>query len=86
MFPTQLRSSSAAISYNLSVAIFGGLTPAILTSFVAHTNDVFMPAYYIIFAALVSVVPTLLIRETARQSIKVIQSSLIEPIKARLPT
>jgi MHS family proline/betaine transporter-like MFS transporter len=66
LFPTRLRSRAAAISYNLSVAIFGGLTPVVLTALVSATTDRFVPAYYLVASALISVVPVLLLPETAR--------------------
>ena len=59
VFPTRLRSGGTALSYNVSVAIFGGLTPVVLTALLAATGNAYIPAYYLIVAGLISVLPTL---------------------------
>jgi len=43
VFPVGVRSTGASIVYNLAVAIFGGLSPYLVTSLVAATHDRFMP-------------------------------------------
>lgn len=64
MFPTRVRYGSFAIGYNLSTAIFGGTTGYVVTTLVAKTGDPYWPAYYLIAAGLIGLVPILLIPET----------------------
>jgi MHS family proline/betaine transporter-like MFS transporter len=45
-FPVQMRSTGAAIVYNVAVAIFGGLSPWFVTRLTEATGDKFMPFYY----------------------------------------
>jgi MHS family proline/betaine transporter-like MFS transporter len=53
IFPTQVRSSSAAMSYNISVALFGGTAPFIAVWLVNATGTAISPAYCLIATALV---------------------------------
>lgn len=54
MFPAKVRSTGMAISYNLSVMIFGGFSPLTVTWLIAMTGNALMPAYYIIGAGIAS--------------------------------
>jgi MHS family proline/betaine transporter-like MFS transporter len=65
MFPTRVRYGSFAIGYNLSTSIFGGTTPFIVTALINSTGNNYIPAYYLIAAGLIGLVPILLIPETA---------------------
>lgn len=56
IFPTTFRSSGIALSYNIAVTIFGGFSPAISTALIGITGDNRAIAYYIMFAALVSII------------------------------
>lgn len=56
MFPAAVRSTGMAISYNLSVTIFGGFSPLTVTWLIAMTGNAMMPAYYIIAAGVLSLV------------------------------
>lgn len=65
LFPTHIRYSAIAISYNIAFAIFAGTGPVLATLFVKifHTN--LAPAYLLIFAAIISLICYLLMPETA---------------------
>jgi MHS family proline/betaine transporter-like MFS transporter len=65
MFPTRVRYGSFAIGYNLSTSAFGGTAPFVITAVISATGTNFIPAYYLIIAGLVAIVPILLIPETA---------------------
>ena len=52
MFPTEVRYSGVAISFNLGITLIGGLTPLILTYYTHKTGIFLTPAYYIIALAL----------------------------------
>lgn len=56
LYPTAFRSSGIALSYNIAVTIFGGFSPAISTLLIGITGDNRAIAYYIMFAALLSIV------------------------------
>ncbi len=66
MFPTRVRYGSFAIGYNLSTSIFGGTTGLVVESLIALTGDNNVPAYYLIVAGVIGLVPILLLPETAR--------------------
>ena len=67
MFPTKVRYAAFCIGYNLSTAIFGGTAPLINDSVVSSTGNTYFPAFYLMGAALIALVPILLMKETARQ-------------------
>ena len=50
-FPSAIRFSGISLSYNISFAIFGGLTPLIVAIFPA--NDLFGAAHYVAALCLV---------------------------------
>ena len=53
-FPAKIRYSGASFSYNLAFAIFGGLTPLIVTSLIEKTGSTISPAYFIIFVSIIA--------------------------------
>jgi MFS transporter, MHS family, proline/betaine transporter len=54
LFPVRNRSTGVALSYNVAVTLFGGLAPLTITSLTQWTGSSLMPAFYLIFAGLVS--------------------------------
>lgn len=56
-FPAVIRFSGMSFSYNLAYAIFGGLTPMVLTLWVE--KDVLAPAHYVALLAILGVVLSL---------------------------
>jgi MFS family permease len=54
VFPNQVRSSGLAISYALSVTVFGGTTQFILAWLIGTTGDPVSPAYYVILTSVIS--------------------------------
>ena len=67
LYPTMFRSSGIALSYNLAVTIFGGFSPAIATALIGLTGDNKAVAYYIMFAAFVSMFALVLSGKTLRK-------------------
>ena len=65
LFTTRVRSGGFGIGYNFSVAIFGGTAPYIATYLIDRTGNPLSPSYYMIFAAIVTLVTVLTMRETA---------------------
>jgi MFS transporter, MHS family, proline/betaine transporter len=65
LFATRVRYSGFSIGYNVCVAAFGGTTPYVVTWLTAETGNSMAPAYYVVAAAIVSLLTILTIRETA---------------------
>ncbi len=65
IFPTRVRYTALSIGYNIAVAIFGGFAPFIATFLVRVTGNNHAPAFYVIAAAIVTLVILLRTRETA---------------------
>lgn len=51
LFPTAIRYTGFAFSYNFSAALFGGLTPLISTQLIRLTHQPLAPCYYLIASA-----------------------------------
>jgi MHS family proline/betaine transporter-like MFS transporter len=56
IFPTHERTFGIAVGYNISVTVFGGFAPAILTLLIHVTKSDMAPAWYVLLAILVSLV------------------------------
>jgi MHS family proline/betaine transporter-like MFS transporter len=69
MFPTRYRYGAFSIGYSLSTAAFGGTAPLIITALIASTGSTLIPAWYIMGAAVIAIIPIVLIPETARKPI-----------------
>ncbi|MDI3389673.1 glycine betaine/L-proline transporter ProP [Streptomyces sp. B-S-A8] len=67
LFPTRVRYGSLSIGFNISVSIFGGTTPLVVTALIGATGDVMMPAYYMMAAAVVGGVAVWFMTESARR-------------------
>lgn len=65
MFPTKVRYAAFCIGYNLSTALFGGTAGLVNEGMIQATGDTFFPAYYLIGAAVIGVIPVLAMKETA---------------------
>lgn len=65
-FPTRVRYSSSAISYNVTYALFGGTAPYVATWLITQTSTLYAPAIYVtVIAVLAGISATLFISETA---------------------
>jgi len=69
MFPTKNRYGGMSIGYSLSTAMFGGTAPIAISALITKTGSTSIPAFYIMVAAVIAIVPIVLIPETARKSI-----------------
>lgn len=70
IFDTRVRYSGFAISYNISTSLFGGTAPAVVAFLINQTGNQFVPAYYLMAAALVGLVPILMMKETAGKPLR----------------
>jgi proline/betaine transport protein TphA len=64
MFDTYHRSMGISISYNISLALFGGTVPLVAMTLVASTHDVFAPAWYLMGCAVIAFVALLNMNES----------------------
>jgi MFS transporter, MHS family, proline/betaine transporter len=70
LFPTRVRYGGFSIGYNISVAIFGGAAPFFATYLISLTGNPLSPAFYLIAAAVASLITVATIQETARTPLK----------------
>lgn len=64
-FPVETRAVGVAFSYSISVTIFGGFAPFAATWLIAHTGDPLSPSYYLMAAALLSIIALMAIQRRA---------------------
>jgi MHS family proline/betaine transporter-like MFS transporter len=69
-FPRRVRCSAFSIAYNLSLAVFGGLSPMVVTYLIARTHDDMVPALVVVAAAALSLAATLTLPETSRAPLR----------------
>jgi MHS family proline/betaine transporter-like MFS transporter len=70
MFPTSVRFSCFALSFNTGNAIFGGTAPLIATFLIAKTGNTFAPAFYLMAAAVIAFIFLLMTKETAKEPLR----------------
>jgi MHS family proline/betaine transporter-like MFS transporter len=70
LFPTTVRYSGFAVSFNLSNALFGGTAPFMATLLIAKTGSDLAPAWYLMAAAVISLVAVSLAHETSRAPLR----------------
>jgi len=69
MFPTHIRYSALASAFNISVLV-AGLTPTAVAWLVETTNNLYMPAYYLMVVAVIGLITGLYMKETANKPLK----------------
>ncbi|WP_440974957.1 MFS transporter [Pseudomonas fragi] len=70
IFPTRVRFSGFAFSFNVANAVFGGTAPFIATWLIQMTGNKMAPAWYLLAAAAVALVAMLASRETAHKALQ----------------
>lgn len=70
MFPTNVRYSALGISYNLAVAVFGGTAPFIATFLISRTGSNLSPTFYLIAAAVITLIVVSTMKETSRDPLR----------------
>lgn len=65
-FPKDIRYTGTALSFNLSAAIFGGTCPWICTWLIQTTNNVYVPAYYLVVMGVLSLIGVLLMKDKSK--------------------
>lgn len=69
IFPTSIRFTGVALSYNLAAAIFGGTAPMIAILLTRITGDNYAIAYYLIALALLSFIILRFYKETYKKNL-----------------
>lgn len=67
LFPTRVRFTASAITYNVAYALFGGTAPFIATWLVLSTGQQLAPAVYLTVVAVVALVAAATLPETAHR-------------------
>ncbi len=70
MFPTRVRYSGFAVSFNLANAIFGGTAPFVATLLIQVTGNNLAPAWYLVGAAAISLIAVALAKETSKDALR----------------
>lgn len=68
VFPVSVRSTGAAVTYNLAVLIFGGLAPFVNTWLVHVTGSNLAPIYYVQMSVVIGLIGVLMLPSTARRT------------------
>jgi len=63
LFPVGMRGTGLSISYAFGVAIFGGFAPFIHVWLIAQTGNILAPAFYVVIAAIVSLMSLVAARQ-----------------------
>jgi MFS transporter, MHS family, proline/betaine transporter len=67
IFPTRVRYTAMALSYNISAAAFGGTAPMVSQYLINETGDPHTIAYYIMLCAVVSLVALFFYRDRYKE-------------------
>ncbi|HVH24728.1 MAG TPA: MFS transporter, partial [Pseudonocardia sp.] len=82
MFPTHVRFTGFAITYNVATAAFGGTAPFVNEWLIGSTGDNLIPAYYMMAACAVGMIALARVPETAGASIRGRGIPTREPVSA----
>ncbi|OON39421.1 proline/betaine transporter [Izhakiella australiensis] len=69
MFPTHIRYSALASAFNISVLV-AGVTPTAAAWLVESTNNLYMPAYYLMVIAVIGLITGITMKETANKPLR----------------
>jgi MFS transporter, MHS family, proline/betaine transporter len=70
LFFTQVRYVALAITFNISVSLFGGTTPLVMAWLIKSTKNQMVPAYYIMAACLIGVLTMFFVRDTTGKALR----------------
>lgn len=63
LFPTKVRFTALSIGYGMSVTLFGGCAPFIAEYLISVTHNPVSPAFFLVFAAIISTVTLALMKD-----------------------
>lgn len=70
LFPTKVRYSGVAISYNVGFGIIGGLAPLVATALINWSGNLLAPGWVLIFISAIALLAWFFTRETAYLSLE----------------
>jgi len=70
LFPTSIRYTGMALSYNLAAAMFGGTAPMVCEWLVGHTGSHFSIAGYVILCNIISLTALYFYRDTYKEPLR----------------
>ncbi|MBO1266733.1 MFS transporter [Arthrobacter cavernae] len=70
LFPTKVRYSGFAVSFNLSNALFGGTAPFVATLLIGLSHNKLAPGWYLVAASIVSLIAVLFAVETSKKPLQ----------------
>ena len=70
VFPTRVRYTGFAFTFNMANALLGGTAPLVCTWLIQMTGNKMMPAWYLVFFSVIALIAMLFIKETAHKSLK----------------
>lgn len=70
LFPTSSRTTNLGVSYNISIAVFGGTAPLVIDALIRATGNQFAAAFYLIGMSIIGLVAITLLRESAGHPLK----------------
>lgn len=79
LFDTYHRNMGISISYNVSLALFGGTAPLVAMTLVATTQNVFAPAWYLMGCAIIAFAALFMLQESYQKSFTVSNDLSMEP-------
>lgn len=68
-FPTRVRYTGMAFSFNFGTILGGGVTPYIATAIIAHTSNLLSPAFLLVGASIIGFLTLTGVRETADENL-----------------
>ncbi|WP_371483776.1 glycine betaine/L-proline transporter ProP [Kitasatospora sp. NBC_00315] len=83
LFPTHIRYGGMSVGFNVSVSLFGGTTPLVVTALINATGNRMTPAYYMMAAAVIGAVAVALTPESARRPLPGSPPAVASPEEAR---
>jgi MHS family proline/betaine transporter-like MFS transporter len=69
LFPTKVRYTASAVTYNLAYTIFGGTAPFIATWLIASTGNSLSPGFYLAAVCIMALVACSKLPETSEKSL-----------------
>jgi MHS family citrate/tricarballylate:H+ symporter-like MFS transporter len=80
VMPKRVRTVGFSLAFSLAAAIFGGMTPIACTFLVEHTGNASTPAFWLMFAAVCSLLSSLYLCRGSKQNHP---DTVAEPVKVR---
>lgn len=69
LFPTSVRFTGVALSYNISAALFGGTAPVMGMMLAKYLDDKYAPSYYLIILMVLTCITLKFLKETYRKNL-----------------